>query len=124
MRVGIRFQLFYEARIGHILEKQRGNFFLADLAYQLRQIARRGLRIGADAKRRDEIDAVGFCEIAEGVMCADDFTFIFGDGGDLCFYPIVQSIEFLDIGACIGFILARMRGIGGGQRIADIGPGR
>src|SRR4029453_5332294 len=70
---------------------------------------------------RDEFDAVGFLEIAKGIVARDDPAPVGRDGGDRRFDLGVERIELGEIGGGVRLIGVTPGGVGGDQRVADIG---
>ena len=79
--------LLHQAWIGNVLYKDRANFFLANQLDEPGDIAGRGFTLRTEAHGRDNGDAVGRAQIAQGVMGGDHAAFRFREGGELCFHP-------------------------------------
>ena len=80
-----------------------------------------GLGFGRDALRRDEVDAIGGLEIAEGVVGGDDAAAVGRDFRDRVLHLGVERVELAEIGGGVGLIGGLAGRIGRDQRVADIG---
>lgn len=119
-RAGLLGDPLDEAGIGNRLDEDGRDLLRPDLADQPRHVLRRGFRLGRDAARGDEADAVGRAEIGEGVVRGDDAA-LFGRharerGADLG----LQRVEFGEIGLRVGAVACRSLRIDGDQRVPDV----
>ena len=78
-------------------------------------------RLRSTALRRDELEPVGGFEIAEGVVAGDELPAVGGNLGDHVAHLALERVELGEVGRGIGLVGDFAGGIGGDQRIADIG---
>ena len=81
--------------IADIFQKNRRDFLPPDLGDDAGDVPRRGLGIGRDALRRNELDPVGGGEIAEGVVGGDDLAPVGGNFRDRRPSPRASSASSL-----------------------------
>src|SRR5207244_13634871 len=79
------------------------------------------LGLGRYALRRGKIHAIGVLKIAEGVVAGNDTAAIGGNFGDHLAHLAIKRVELGEIGCRIGGVSFLAGGVGGDQRVADIG---
>src|SRR4051794_17836206 len=65
LSAGLPGHAVHQPRIGDVLEEDRGDLLGLDLADDATDVLRRRFRLGRDALRRDEAEAVGRLEVPE-----------------------------------------------------------
>src|SRR6202022_4565834 len=111
----------HQPRIADIFKKNGWNFRSLDLADNPGNVARAGFGFGGNALWRDEFDAIGGGEIAEGVMGGDHLAVVLRDLRHRFPHLAVERVEFRQIGLRLASKALGVSGVGGNKRVADIG---
>jgi hypothetical protein len=118
---GLARDLLHQPGVGHVLQKDRRDLLLLDLRDDGGHVPGRCLRFRRHALRRGERDAIGVLEISERVVAGDDPAAVGGNPGDHVPHLALERIELGEIGGGVRGVGVLAGGIGGDQRVANIG---
>ncbi len=107
--------------VGDVLHEDGRDLLLLDLTDDLGDVLGRGFALGADAFGRDELEAVGGAEVAEGIVRGDNAAALLGQRRNLGFHIRLDLTHVGEELGGVGLIGRLAVGIGGDQPVANVG---